>query len=96
MKDKCAICRQMFDLSELYEYRGVIACEKHFDELQEKRNYQRAEIIEDNEHRTAPFKGIDTASNTTLGKANKELLSKQIDIAKKEPARLKNYEDGKL
>ena len=96
MKDKCAICEKMFDLSELYEYRGVIACEEHFDELQEKRDYQRAEIIEDNKHRTEPFRGIDTASDSTIGKANREILKKQIDIAKKEPERLKNYEKGKL
>jgi recombinational DNA repair protein (RecF pathway) len=96
MKDKCAICGKYFELDDLYEYRGVIACEKHFDELCEKRDYQRTEIMEELNHKTKPFRGLDMADDSTLGKANREILKKEIDIAKKESLRVKNYEEGKL
>lgn len=48
-KNKCAICGNYFDDSEAYEYRGVMACEEHFDELIEKRDYQRAQVMETTE-----------------------------------------------
>lgn len=92
-KDKCAICGKYFELDQLYEYRGAIACEKHHDQLCEKRDFQRAEIIEESNHNTRPFKGLNTG-NDSIGKANREILKTEIDIAKKESERLKRYERG--
>lgn len=39
---KCSVCHQEFDDSELYEYRGVIACDKHFDIAIAKKDIERS------------------------------------------------------
>ncbi len=31
MTDQCSVCKKEFNYSELYEYRGAIACENCFD-----------------------------------------------------------------
>jgi len=43
---KCQICNEYFDDSEMYEYRGFLACEKHFDELCKKVDYKKVETME--------------------------------------------------
>lgn len=50
MMNKCAICKEMFDDSETYEYRGFLSCAEHFDELQEKVDEKRKEVLEVVEH----------------------------------------------
>lgn len=90
--DNCSVCGKERPVGEFYEYRGAIACEKCFEECKENREKDRQEVIEINRHKTECFKGIDTSNNTTLGKANRELLKKQIDIAKKEDGITKRYE----
>lgn len=87
----CIKCKQKIDSSEAYEYRGAISCEKCFDDVCKSRDYERAEIIEENKHKTEKFRGIDLG-DTTIGKANRDILKSDIDIAKKESGRLKNYE----
>ena len=42
----CQICGKKLDESETYEYRGFYACENHFEELREKVDYKRREVIE--------------------------------------------------
>lgn len=42
----CQICKQSFDLSEMYEYRGFISCQKHFDELCKRVDRKRDEVVE--------------------------------------------------
>jgi len=82
MKEQCSVCKKYFDLSELYEYRGKVACSEHFEEAQGNANFERQEIIEDSKHRTDKFKGLDL-SDSTIGKANREILKADIEIAKK-------------
>ena len=82
MKDKCSICGECFELSELYEYRGEVACEKDFKEAQENAEFKRAEMIKDSKFRTDRFKGLDLGESS-IGKANREILKGDIEIAKK-------------
>lgn len=90
----CAICGEELPDSECYEYRGVYSCAKHFDELQQKRDYQRQQVIETTEKSVRSqadgewqHGGYKTMKTDTAGRP----------IAKvKEPQALKDYEDGKL
>jgi len=93
--NKCQICKEMFSDSDTYEYRGAMSCQPHFEELQGKRDYQRQEVIEENEHQTAPFKGLSLGDNV-IGRANRQILKGSIEIAKKETMRTKLYEQGIL
>lgn len=83
MKEKCCVCKKYFDLGEMYEYRGMVACEEHFDKAQEMADFKRSEIIAENHRRTDRFKGLDL-SDSAIGKANREILKGDIEIAKKQ------------
>lgn len=76
--------------SEAYEYRGAFSCEDHFDELQTRRDIQRAEIIEESKHLTEKFRGLDMG-DSSIGRANREILKADIEIASKETGREKEY-----
>jgi recombinational DNA repair protein (RecF pathway) len=93
MEDKCSVCGLEFDLSDLYEYRGEIACKEHFDKMCDDRDIERQEIIMESKHRTDRFKGLDL-SDSQIGKANRDILKTDIKIAKKESMRRKLYERG--
>ena len=84
MKDteQCSVCKKQFILGDLYEYRGSIACEKCFQEAQDKKDFERQEIIEKNKHKTERFRGLDL-SNSQIGKANRDILKADIEIASK-------------
>jgi hypothetical protein len=43
---QCAVCKKAFPLDECYEYRGFIACERDFKELQGKVDHKRREVQE--------------------------------------------------
>ncbi len=90
-KGTCSVCKNEFELGEMYEYRGMIACEKCFNKACEQRDAERADIIAENKARTNKFAGLDM-SDSSIGKANREILKADIEIAKKENGRLKNYE----
>jgi hypothetical protein len=93
MKYKCSICNKKFDENEIYEYRGMYSCSEHFEEMEEKRNLQRQEIINEEHRKTKDFKGLDL-SDSTIGKANRKILRSKIEIASKESVQLKEYEDS--
>jgi len=88
---RCIVCRKVLELSEAYEYRGATACEEHFDEAIAKRDYERAEVIAENDHKTKPFEGLSLGDNP-VGRVNRQILKPQIEIAKKEGYRTKEYE----
>ena len=88
---KCSKCKKELDDHEAYEYRGAFSCEEHFDEVIESRDFQRQEIIKEESAKTDKFKGLDLGDNC-IGRANREILKPQIEIASKESARLKEYE----
>jgi hypothetical protein len=87
----CSVCKKALAEDETYEYRGAYACEEHFDEAIEKRDFERAEVIAENRHQTTPFEGLSFGDNP-IGRANCELLKGPIEIARKETYRTKAYE----
>lgn len=88
---KCSVCKQKFEYGEMYEYRGAISCEGCFDKLQQIRDHERSEIISEENHKTEKFRGLDM-SDSRIGKANRQILKSDIEIAKKESSRIQNYE----
>lgn len=91
-KHRCQKCKQYFDDSELYEYRGAYACTEHFDEVCASRDYERSEIIREEDAKMKPLKGLDLDPRSPIGRANQEILAPQIEIASKESGRIKKYE----
>lgn len=91
MSSFCQKCKIKLNDYEAYEYRGVFACEDHFDEVIEMRDYERKQIISEEENKTKAFKGLDLTDGV-IGKANKKLLKAKLEVASKESARLINYE----
>lgn len=88
----CPLCGGEEEYGQMYEYRGALACCDCIEEAREKRDAERAEIIEEQKHKTDRFKGIDL-SDSTIGKANRQILKADIEVAKKEGKRLRDYED---
>lgn len=88
---KCRICKKELSERDAYEYRGVISCEEHFDQVVELRDYERAQIIKEESQKTESLRGLDL-SDSVIGKANRKLLKQKIEIASTESQRLKNYE----
>lgn len=82
MSEKCSVCKKSFDLSELYEYRGHVACSPCFEKAQENADRERAEIIERTKHKTDRFRGLDLG-DSQIGRANREILKADIEIARK-------------
>ncbi len=96
----CSLCKKSFsnydpdEKHQMYEYRGALGCSKCIDEVRKRRDFDRAEVMEIENHKTKAFRGLDMADDSLLGKANRKLLGKQIDIAKKESPITKRYERG--
>lgn len=88
---ECKVCKKSFPPNELYEYRGIVACNECIDSAREKRDFERQEVIEESRHKTDRFRGLDLGDNA-IGRANREILKKDIEIAKKESGRIKEYE----
>lgn len=88
---RCSSCKKELDEYTAYEYRGVLSCWECHDKVTKDRDQERQEIIEEESTKTKCFKGLDL-SDSTIGKANRELLKPQIEIASKESSRLKKYE----
>lgn len=93
-KNLCQICKEYFEDSETYEYRGAMACEEHFDELIAKRDYQRQQVMETTE---ASIKSQAGGEWMNGGYKTMKTDADSSPITKvKEPQSLKDYEDGKL
>jgi hypothetical protein len=92
---KCSVCKQEFDDGEMYEYRGALACGEDFDAAIANRDFERAEVMAENNHKTKPFEGLSLGDNP-IGRINRQILKPQIEIAKKEGARTRLYERGTL
>ena len=90
---KCSGCGKKIPDSNCYEYRGVYSCETCHNKVVEQRDFERQQIIEEERHKTDRFKGLDL-SDSSIGKANREILKKDIEIAKKESKRINDYERG--
>lgn len=93
--EECPQCKNVFNRSDIYEYRGAISCNGCFDEVSQDRDIQRAEIIKEESAKTEVFKGLDL-TDSVIGRANKEILKPNIEIAAKESFRINNYERGDI
>ncbi|MCG9708255.1 hypothetical protein L1D46_05505 [Pseudoalteromonas sp. Isolate3] len=91
----CQKCKAKLKANEAYEYRGAFACAEHFDEVIEMRDFERNQIAEEEHNKTKVFEGLDL-TDSSIGKANRKLLKRHIEIAGKESQRLKTYERGDL
>jgi hypothetical protein len=90
----CAICGEELSDSEAYEYRGAIACATHHDEMIEKRDYQRQQIIENTDKQIrsqADGEWMNGGYKTMKTGADGRPITKV-----REPQAIKDYEDGKL
>ena len=87
----CPVCGKIITPDETYEYRGAYSCADCFDVMTEKRKFERQKVIEEQRVKTDKFDGLDL-SDSKIGKANKEILKVDIEIAKKEGGRIKEYE----
>lgn len=87
----CPLCGREEEYGQMYEYRGALACVDCIDGAREKRDIERAEVIAEQNHKTDRFKGLDL-SDSTIGKANRQILKTDIEVAKKEGKRIRDYE----
>lgn len=90
----CVKCGAKLEDHEAYEYRYVVACEDHIDEVIEDRDRERNEIMQEEERKLAPLKGLDISGDNVIGKANRELMARHIEVSSKESQRLHNHERG--
>lgn len=96
--DKCALCGvsySNFDPDEehqIFEYRGVLGCSKCIDEVREKRDYQRKQVMEVTNASVKSQRNGEFINNSKA-----RIASDGLPIVKvKEPQILKDYEEGKL
>lgn len=87
----CPICGKEEEYGQMYEYRCALSCGDCLEKATEKRDAERTEVIEEQKHKTDKFKGLDL-SDSQIGKANKEILKQDIEVAKKEGLRIRQYE----
>jgi len=96
MKSKCQICKQYFEDDEMYEYRGFIACEKHFDELISKVDNKRNQVMETTQKSVNSQRKGEFVNNNNKYNLN-NVASDGLPIMKvNEPQILKDYEKGIL
>ena len=91
---QCAVCKEWFSGRDTYEHRGQYSCSEHLDEMRERREFERQEVVADNKIKTEVFRGLDLDPSNAIGKANQELLKGRIEIASKEGPRERNYIEG--
>jgi len=96
MKNKCQICKNFFDDSDTYEYRGFTFCEEHFHEGIEKVDYKRKEVMNVVESSTKSQRVGEFRNNSDKYNIH-NVASDGLPIVKvKEPQILKDYENGIL
>lgn len=88
--EPCSVCKKEQPVGKMYEYRRVLACEGCIEEARKNRDHERAEVIEDNRNRTECFRGLDLG-DSSIGKANRQILKQQREVAGKESGREKSY-----
>lgn len=91
MMYKCYKCKKELEESDTYEYRGALSCWEHFEEVQASRNYERQEIMIEENHKMKPLEGL-SFGDSVIGRANRQILKGSLEIARKESGRIKAYE----
>lgn len=92
-KNKCQLCKEYFDDSETYEYRGFMFCENHFDEGIKRVDEKRSFVMEVVEKSIKSQRVGEFINNPN----NKNFAPDGLPIVKvKEPLVLQEYERGEL
>lgn len=94
--NKCCLCKKELDDYSGYEYRGFHSCEEYFDEVCDRVDRKRQEIISRHDSVSIPLKGLDIRPDNPIGKANRELLKGSIEVSGKETYLEKKYRKGIL
>ncbi len=94
--NKCCLCKKELDDYNGYEYRGFHSCEEHFDDVCDRVDRKRNEIISRHDSMSRPLKGLDISPDNPIGKANRELLKGSIEVSGKETYLEKEYRKGIL
>ena len=90
----CKLCGRTLSGYECYEYRGAYACADHFDQVCKLRDKERDEITGAERLKTAPFEGLDLSSGNPIGRANRKILARHLDVVQKESLKIHRYERG--
>ena len=94
--NKCQICKGEFEDSDTYEYRGFMSCSEHFDELQEKVNYKREQVMEVTDASVKSQRNGEFKNNPQKYNIH-NVASDGLPVMKvKEPQILQEYERGIL
>jgi len=81
---RCCRCKRYIDEFDAYDYRGFFSCSEHFDEVISLVDAKRADLIERENSKLAPLKGVDIHPDSIIGKMNCKLLAGAIEVASKE------------
>ena len=93
--NKCQVCKEYFNDSQTYEYRGFLFCEEHFDEGIKKVNYKRVEVVETTEKVLKSQAGGEW-QNGGYKTMKTDIARNPIPSKVKEPLILQDNEKGEL
>lgn len=93
---KCQLCKNLFDESEIYEYRGFLFCEPHFDDGIKRVDEKRALVMEVTEHSISSQRKGEFINNHGKYNANNVANDGLPIMLVNEPEILKEYEKGIL
>jgi hypothetical protein len=71
--ERCVICRQEFGSSQLYEHRGLYACEEHVEEMRAKSERQKEQRDYLERAATERYRGLDFGDGP-IGEANRKIF----------------------
>lgn len=92
----CQICKKEFKYSEVYEYRGFFSCDEHFQELIEKVDYKRNQVMEITESSIRNQRVGEFANNAHKYNLDNVAEDGLPFVKIQEPQILKDYENGIL
>ena len=92
----CQICKESFEDSEIYEYRGFLFCQPHFDEGIKKVDNKRTEVMKVVNASVKSQRTGEFVNNTDKYNINNVAHDGLPIIKVKEPQILKDYEQGEL
>jgi cupin superfamily acireductone dioxygenase involved in methionine salvage len=99
---ECAICKKSYsnydpdEKHSIYEYRGFLACNEHFDELIKKVDYKRSDVIETVKKTTESQRNGEFKNNYQKYNIHNVANDGLPIMPIKEPQILKDYENGIL
>lgn len=96
-ENQCQICKDYFEDSDTYEYRGFTFCSEHFQQGQDQVNYKREQVMEVTNASVSSQRKGEFVNNRN--KYHLDNVSKKdgLPIMKvKEPQILQDYEKGIL